>query len=395
MKLELEVISAGETGPQPLLRKTFDGVGGVIGRGAGCDWTIPDSSRLLSSHHGLIACREGRYFLTDISTNGIDVVGSSERLQKGLARLISNGDEYRLGSLRVSARLTESARSGDTRLHTATESIPDDAFRTLDPIRSLDLERQHRETSPELEALAMAPTESGLGAGHSVIDRDHLVLPRRAESVQEPVAVQSLASTPDDDVFWAAFGAALGIRIETYELSDREALAIKVARLFRLGFEGLNHSLRTCDELKSELDLPLSDVQPASRNPLKDYAGSEAGLSAMLAATAASQLPAERIITQAYRYLQTHQVALLAACRSTVRSTQAVFSPGHLLACFHTPEKRFRFSTDGGRWRAYQRYYQRLIAQGRGKGHPSDEAFAKAYEEQVRLISTLHVDYPG
>ncbi|WP_460103100.1 type VI secretion system-associated FHA domain protein [Pseudomonas sp. H1_D04] len=103
MQLVFEVCNA-ESG-EPACVKTFDGVGGVIGRGAGCDWVIPDASRLLSSHHGLVSYREGQYFLTDISSNGIGVSGSTERLGKGQARLISEGDVYQLGAVQIRARL--------------------------------------------------------------------------------------------------------------------------------------------------------------------------------------------------------------------------------------------------------------------------------------------------
>ncbi|NWE10914.1 type VI secretion system-associated FHA domain protein TagH, partial [Pseudomonas edaphica] len=43
MQLVLEVCDGGGDEPPP--RKVFDGVGGVVGRGAGCDWSIPDPSR--------------------------------------------------------------------------------------------------------------------------------------------------------------------------------------------------------------------------------------------------------------------------------------------------------------------------------------------------------------
>ncbi|WP_460149165.1 FHA domain-containing protein [Pseudomonas sp. S3_E10] len=75
MQLVFEVCDSGSG--EPPARKLFDGVGGVIGRGAGCDWVIADPDRLLSSLHGLVGYRDGQYFLTDISSNGIGVSGST------------------------------------------------------------------------------------------------------------------------------------------------------------------------------------------------------------------------------------------------------------------------------------------------------------------------------
>ncbi|WP_248749998.1 type VI secretion system-associated FHA domain protein TagH [Pseudomonas sp. MWU15-20650] len=395
MQLVFEVCE-GEGGRTVSPRKVFDGTGGVIGRGSGCDWVIPDPSRLLSSHHGLVAYREGRYFLTDISSNGIGVAGSAERLRKGQARLIGDGEVFDLGAVAIRARLTVALQPSCEQGLGAGVAIPDDAFLSLDPLLALDLDHQQQTTSAELEALSKVDGEPGLWTDRHAADREHVALPRRVEPVVEAIAVHSVAMTPPtDEVFWAQFAAALGIDLDTLDKPGREALAIKVARLFRLGIEGLQQSLHTRDELIDELGPMSVATLGVLQNPLKACADTDAALAAMLGAGALGQLPAERAIVQAHRGLQAHQVALLAACRSAIRSARAAFAPGQLLWCFESQGKPPRFFTDGGHWRAYQRHYQRLVTQEQFTDRPLDRDFAKAYEEQVRLISTLHVDYPG
>ncbi|MFL1490749.1 type VI secretion system-associated FHA domain protein TagH [Pseudomonas antarctica] len=391
MQLVLEVCDVKGVNSAVSARKLFDGAGGVIGRGAGCDWTLADSSRLLSSHHGLVAFREGRYFLTDISTNGIGVSGSAERLRKGQARLIGDGEVFELGPFALRARLITQAPSRDEPYDVVGGAIPDDAFLSLDPIQSLDIEHLRQTTSLELAALEEATEVHGSWSDHSVASSDHLTLPRRAETVRETPPTPGVATPPDSSEFWAQFAAALGIRLETLDRASQEALAIKVARLLRIGVEGLQHSLRTREELKSELDLPFVDTLHKSRNPLNAYVDTDAVLARLLGPGETDDLPAEQAITHVHRELQAHQVALLAACRSALRNARTAFAPGHLLMGLDYRDKRPWFSTDGGHWRAYQRHYQRLIADEQWYGGD----FAKAYEEQVRLISTLHVDYSG
>ncbi|WP_426135179.1 type VI secretion system-associated FHA domain protein TagH [Pseudomonas sp. PWP3-1b2] len=396
MQLVFEACDAEGGSAIPSARKTFDGAGGVIGRGAGCDWVIADPSRLLSSHHGLVAYREGRYFLTDISSNGIAVAGSAERLRKGQAREISDGDEFRMGTLTIRARLIAPFGADSGSVVGPCESIPDDAFLALDPLDSFDREQRRETSSHELEALEEAVAEPEPWTGHSAVERDHLVVPRRAEPAPQSFSTQPACTAPPvDEAFWAQFAEALGIGVEALEASGREVLAIKVARLLRLGVEGLQQSVRTCDELKSELSLRRDESLLESRNPLKDCPDTHAALTAMLGPGELGQLSAERSLIQVHRELQVHQVALLAACRSALRTARSTFSPGHLLMCFDSQGKRPRFSTDGGHWRAYRRHYQRLIADQQGSDQLSCGDFAKAYEEQARLISTLHVDYSG
>lgn len=389
MQLVLEVCEAAR-GELPA-RKTFDGIGGVIGRGKACDWIIPDTARLISSHHGLVSYRDGGYFLTDISSNGIGVSGSVERLCKGQARLINEGDVYQLGATQIRARLIGHQRHPGVQ----GQPIPDDAFLGLDPLQALEREQRGGESSPELDALDTCTDAVGHSMDHRAVDHDHLVVPQWAEPVRE------IESPPPDriapattETFWAQFGEALGIQVDTLDIPGREALAIKAAGLLRQTIDGLQQGLRTRDELYTEMG--LDGCTPVMRqNPLKDCGDPQTALASLLGGGDPRQCQAERAVVQAWQELQVHQLALVVACRTAVRSAFARFAPGHLLLCFEREGKPRRLLTDGAHWRAYQRHYRRL----------SDEAcpeepllridFSKAYTEQVRLISTLHAAYPG
>lgn len=43
----------------------------TIGRGPDCGWVLPDPERLVSSHHCTVQSRDGSFYLTDTSTNGV------------------------------------------------------------------------------------------------------------------------------------------------------------------------------------------------------------------------------------------------------------------------------------------------------------------------------------
>lgn len=396
MQLVLEVFDSAGAESVPTVCKTFEGAGGVIGRGAGCDWVIPDPSRLLSSHHGLVSFREGRYFLTDISSNGICVIGSQERLRKGQARLISEGDVFQLGELIIRARLIGTLVQHNPHRVAAAEPIPDDAFLALDPVHALDEEHLAQSSSDELEALKAITDELGQWMDHRAAEREFLPVPRCVEPVREVPEPQPVTTAlAVNEAFWAQFAAALGIPVDGLDTPSREALAIKVASLLRHGIAGLQQCLRTCDELKTESSLGSAESPFNSPNPLRNCVDAQAALTALLGTNELGQLPAELAITQVHRDLQTHQVALLTACRSALRSVRAAFAPGHLQLCFELQDKPPRFNTDGANWRAYQRHYQYLIADEQLNERLLGNDFVNAYEEQVRLISTLHAVYTG
>lgn len=372
MQLVLELCSAASAQSRPLaVRKVFDGVGGVIGRGNGCDWVIPDPSRLLSSHHGMISYRDGRYFLTDISRNGIGVVGSDERLRRGHAHAIHDGIVFEMGTLAIRAGLvTPMPRLAEP------APIPDDAFLALAPLPLLADEVTVDDTLASW-------TERGTP------ERDHLVTPTLAEPVREAPVTLALAPVPEtNDGFWAHFAQALGIPMDALDTPRREALAVKAASLLKHTLDDVQQCLHTCQALKQELSLEALDGAAPGYSLLQDRG-------ALLGAGAVGELPAHQAVSQAFRDLQAHQVAMLAACRVAVRGARQAFAPDHLQRCFARQGKPSRLFADGAHWRAYQRYYQQLIEDA-ASGEPSlGGDFFSVYQDQVRLIATLHAGYPG
>ncbi|WP_411380557.1 type VI secretion system-associated FHA domain protein TagH [Pseudomonas sp. MPB26] len=389
MQLIFEICST-TSGELPA-RKAFDGVGGVIGRGAGCDWIIPDADRLISSHHGLIGYREGHYFLTDISSNGIGVSGSMERLCKGQARLIGDGDVYQLGRLDIRASLVVRERQPFAR----EDMIPDDAFLGLDPVCALEREHLGGDSPTELGASASSTQVLPPSLCQGPVDHDHLVVPKWAEPAEETLSCEPAPVVPACGTFWLQFARALGMSLDTLDTPAREALAIKAAGLLKLTIEGLQQSLRTRDELHGELDEASTVPVPGPLNPLKDCADSHAAMASLLGAGELKALSAEQAVTQVCRDLQVHQLALVVACRAAVRGALAAFAPGQLLLCFEREDKSPRFFSDGAHWRAYQRHYRRLTEEEAFGEQLLRRDFSKAYAEQVRLVSTLHAGYPG
>lgn len=398
MQLVFEVCDTGHGASASPQSKTFNGAGGVIGRGAGCDWIIPDPSRLLSNHHALVSYRDGRYFLTDVSSNGIRVGSNGARLRKGQARPVTHGAVFALGPFDIRAQLVESIASSNSSAQEVTPDslIPDDAFLELDPVRAFEREQLSHETSDEWAALRTTAGAYGNWTGDSTVDRQHLILPELVElAPQAPPDPQPVVTTKGNEAFWAGVSQALGIGLDHLDEQGREALAIKAASLLRQTVEGVQQNLRTCSELKNELNFALTCTPSTSQNPLNDSVDTGAALEVLLGVGQLGQLSAELAVAQAYRDIQAHQVALLAACRAMARGALALFAPAYLTRCFERQDKPPRLLTSGAHWRAYQRHYQRLIEDDSWGERLLGNDFAKTYEEQIRLISTLHSTYPG
>lgn len=397
MELVFEILSTKQLVPEEIRRKAFKQAGGVIGRGADCDWVIPDSKRHLSNKHALISYREGAFYLTDTSSNGIQVSGSSARLRKGDAVRIEHGSLYVLGDFEIRARLMRdpSTFAMDVgRPQAAGSTIPDDAFFDLDPLKALDQQEQVYSDIELLISSRPAIQDARQRADYARIDMESMTVPELVEApvIAEPAPAIVVERQAED--FWEQFGAALGVDIKNLDHDGKEALALNTARLLKQSIAGLQQSLRTRSELKSELRLAQTHVSGAHNNPLKRPIDASAALDVLLQPHTPGQLPAGQAVSRAFHDLQAHQVALLSASRAAIRGSLEYFSPQQLTLRFERDDKPL-FATAGSRWRAYGRYHQALRQNDDWSERLLARDFAQAYEEQIRLISTLHADHQG
>ena len=399
MELVFEMVSAQQFTAGMLTSKTFKQAGGVIGRAEDCDWVIPDRKRILSGHHAEVSYRDGAFHLTDLSSNGIQLKDSGASLTKGQPQRIEHGSVYCLGDFEIRARLVRDPAlfEGDVgRPVPAGSIIPDDAFLDLDPLTALEQQEQLYAEVDEL-ALLTRPTPSRAQApqrDYARIDMESLPLPELVLPAAAPEPASTAQPAPLPAQFWQSYGEALGINLSDLDEEKREAVALQAARLLRQSVGHLQQALRTRSELKNELRLALTTVQNAGNNPLKHCADSDEALAALLRGGKPGQLPASQALGRAFRDLQAHQVALLAASRAAVKGVLEQFSPEQLTLRFEREHKPL-LATAGSRWRAYRRLHAAMTRDDEWSQRLLARDFARTYEEQVRLIATLDTDLQG
>ena len=398
MELVFEMLTSKQFVAKDFGHKTFNQNGGLIGRGDDCDWIIPDTKRHLSNHQALISYCEGAYYLTDTSSNGIKDYKSGASLRKGEAVRIEHGSGYVLGDFEIRARLVRHMANIDAgigRPQPAGSIIPDNAFLELDPLKIIEQRDRVGLEIDDLITQATGTEQPSQQADYARIEIESLMVPTLIEAPAEPALAQAQNAVEcQRDRFWEHFGIALGVNLKDLDDDAREALALKAARLLKQSIDGLQQSLRTRSELKNELCLAQTTVQGQHNNPLKLAGDAGEALSILLQAKKLGQLPAEHAISGAFRDLQAHQVALLSASRAALRGTLEHFSPQQLSLRFERDYKPL-LATSGSRWRAYGRYHQALQQDDDWSERLLARDFGQAYEEQIRLISSLHNDHQG
>ena len=179
-----------------------------IGRGQGNDWVLPDPDRHLSKTHCVVSIENGKWILTDLSTNGVYINGARQPTLRDSRVVLTDGDEFRLGEYSFTTQEVASADPGPRNaaaLHDGGDPLDidplddplgapmprhDTAFshpvrhvsagpRAEDPFDRDDLAR-HRRTDPEDDLFRGAKADmEWQGPSHS----DHVDAPRHVMPV--------------------------------------------------------------------------------------------------------------------------------------------------------------------------------------------------------------------
>nr|WP_288913023.1 type VI secretion system-associated FHA domain protein TagH [uncultured Pseudomonas sp.] len=105
MALCLTITSYHKITPGQCSEKSMDQGVMAIGRNPDNDWVLPDPERLVSGKHCVIQYKDGRYYLTDNSTNGVELVKAGVRLRKGNSEPLQDGEVIRIGDYEIQARV--------------------------------------------------------------------------------------------------------------------------------------------------------------------------------------------------------------------------------------------------------------------------------------------------
>jgi len=123
-----------------------------IGRSAGNDWVLPDPERLVSSQHCVIQYRDGTYYITDTSTNGVILQNAGTRLRRGSSEPLQDGEVLKIGEYEIRVQI-----SGISVAPSAppASGMADDPFNSFEAL--LSRSAQPLEMPPVNPAPAAAP----------------------------------------------------------------------------------------------------------------------------------------------------------------------------------------------------------------------------------------------
>jgi type VI secretion system protein len=112
MSLSLKITSYQRLTPSQQTTYHAESDSFTIGRNSENDWAIPDPQRFLSGVHCRIQKEGDTYSITDISTNGVFLNGSEQRIERNDTVMLNAGDKFRIGDYEFEVLIEEDSPAG-------------------------------------------------------------------------------------------------------------------------------------------------------------------------------------------------------------------------------------------------------------------------------------------
>ncbi|MCX5508056.1 type VI secretion system-associated FHA domain protein TagH [Pseudomonas soli] len=392
MALCLTITSYHKITPGQCPEKLLENGAISVGRAADNDWVLPDPERLVSSKHCVIQFKDGRYYLTDNSTNGVELVHAGIRLRRGNSEPLMDGEVIRIGDYEIQARIDSGLSipfAGQPEAHSfealmanqgATPNAPiagapaaflqgasshdtlPDLFDFLGPSSVAPVSQpdhvpaqQHDFRPPTPVAPPPAPLPAATPGAPGVIPDDWNLFDETPAPVLQPAPVLAPAPPPplpepltpsepvvrpqpvvtaaapaDSDALLQAFLRGAGIEHLRIDAVDAAAQMEAIGRSYRLMVEGLIDVLRARSSLKGEFRMQQTTIAPVQNNPLKFAPNADEALLLLLREGNQAFMAPDQAVRDSFDDLRAHQLAVMAGIEAALKHLLKRFEPARL-----------------------------------------------------------------
>ncbi|QUM85235.1 type VI secretion system-associated FHA domain protein TagH [Moritella sp. 28] len=414
MGLLLSVISYQQLSPN--LQATFklEGASAVIGRSDSNDWVLPDCDKILSSRHAELTLVMGKYYITDVSTNGVFVNQSTKPLGKGNRHTLASGEQIILGEYVIEVNI-EVELSDDHLLASNSTSSP---FSSYDSSAYIEEDRVNHDKPVNLTSvsdphLIGSELQDSLVLDSNIIPDDWnwandgksacapKIAPKPVVDIQEAASTKKdeevalvskkiVSDSPQSKVKntdkMAAFLKGLGI--ESSPVIDDEEWWFDLGTSIRTINDELMASLRDRALFKNQFRVNHTMFQIKENNPFKFSASVDDLFRNLYLRTNGSFMSTNKAITEAFGDLRQHEQSMRAGLEGAVVGVLEQLSPDNMVP--DKDEKGFfdkfkRSSKELKMWRNFIEMHEDIRNEITvNRESILSDAFVRAYEERQK-----------
>jgi len=173
-------------------------------------------------------------------------------------------------------------------------------------------------------------------------------------------------------------------------------LAQAFGRIIRVVVSGVMDVLQSRQQIKDEFRMRMTRFKPGENNPLKFSANVDDALHNLLVKRNPAYLGPVEAFEDAFSDLRNHQLAMLAGMRVAFESLLAEFDPDRLQEEFDRQLSKGLVPAKLRYWDLYREKRHEMVKDPDAAFRELfAEAFARAYEEQLRQLKSRDDDAPG
>jgi type VI secretion system FHA domain protein len=429
MILTLEVIGEQAQDLGAAGRKTFNAIGGTLGRLPDNDWVFPDP--YVSGRHALIRYLNGKYFIEDTSTNGVFVNTPDHRISRTESHQLHDGDVVYIDAYQIKVTIAKDPEAKEeddpfAQLHArqkgGTRQIPpprpppedgEDRTQAMSKRPAARRDEDHSEGTvwfgstdmpssgpkpamPEVRK-AEPPRPAPAANSHVAARRPPAPAPSPVRPAPSAPAVAP-AAAPAPRASQAPSGETAQLKalldaagIEGLDPSSEAARTL--GAMLRAAVGGMMEVLRARERMKDELRVRGTTFKAQNNNPLKFSANTDDAFHNLFVKRNPAYLEPAAAFEDAFRDVRDHQAAFLSAMRLAFESMLAQLDPNQLQEEFDRQIKKGSILGVPAKLRYWDLYRDKYSNLAKDAQHAFrtlfGDAFAKAYEEQVERMQGL------
>ena len=172
------------------------------------------------------------------------------------------------------------------------------------------------------------------------------------------------------------------------ELSEQQLFL--AGKLFRRAIKGTVGVLQSRAEIKNEMRMDMTTIQPIQNNPIKFAIDIDEVISKLLMQDNKSYMDPEQAMDEVYDDITCHQLAIISGIQASLSHVLKRFEPKTLITRFEEDNPisaSIPVHRKAKLWEAFEKLYDTIESEAEDDfNRLFGQEFAKAYDEQVEIL---------
>ncbi len=188
----------------------------------------------------------------------------------------------------------------------------------------------------------------------------------------------------------SAFFEGMGLEYQPEDSEFTREDMLLAGGLFRKAVEGTMEVLQSRAEIKNEMRMDMTTIQPIQNNPIKFSITVDEAIKKLLLEKNNSQMNPSKAMDEAYDDIKSHQVAVISGIQASLTYVLKRFEPDNLIERLERQNPisaNIPIHRKAKLWEAFEQLYETIESEAEDDfNRLFGQEFAKAYDDQVEKL---------